>query len=82
MKAKEHQEVFNMKLMKILNKIDKKLDKENGSIKSGIHKSPDDKRISRSVRKHHHHPQKHSHRISQNSSSSSPIRNHRRYGVD
>jgi hypothetical protein len=59
MKEKEHQEYFNMKLMKILYKIEKKLEKESGSSKSGSHKYPDEKRISRSVSGHHYHSQRH-----------------------
>jgi hypothetical protein len=44
MKAKEQQEDFNMKLMKILDIIEKKLDKESGSNKSGSHGTPEKKR--------------------------------------
>jgi hydroxymethylpyrimidine pyrophosphatase-like HAD family hydrolase len=40
MKAKEEQEYVNMKLMKILDIIEKKLDKESGSSKLGSHMTP------------------------------------------
>jgi hypothetical protein len=62
MKAKEQQEYFNMNLMKILDKIEKMLDKESGSSKSGSHGTPEKKGISRNGNRHHHHSQKHSHR--------------------
>jgi hypothetical protein len=82
MKAKEQQEDFNMNLMKILDKIENKLDKKNGSSKSGIHETPEKKGRSRTGSRHHHHSQKHSHRRSHNSSSPSPVRKHKRSGVD
>jgi hypothetical protein len=62
MKDKEHQEDFNMKLIKILEKIEKKLDKESGSNKLGSHIIPRGKGISRSGSRHHHHFQKNSNR--------------------
>ena len=43
MKSKEQQDDFNMKLLQILNIIEKKLDKESGSRKSGSHKAHDEK---------------------------------------
>jgi hypothetical protein len=43
MKSKEQQEDFNIKLMKILDIIEKKLDKKSGSNKSGSHKTPEEK---------------------------------------
>jgi hypothetical protein len=49
MRAKEQQDDFNMNLMQSLNIIEKKLDKESGSSKSGSHKSPNEKRRKRSV---------------------------------
>jgi hypothetical protein len=39
MRAKEQQDDFNMKLLESLNIIEKKLDKESGSSKSGSHRS-------------------------------------------
>jgi hypothetical protein len=62
MKSKEQQEYFNMKSMKILDIIENKLDKENNSSKSGIHKTPEEKERERSGSRHHHHSQNHSHR--------------------
>jgi len=43
MKVKEQHEDLNMNLMKSLDIIEKKLDKESGSIKSGSHKTPEEK---------------------------------------
>jgi hypothetical protein len=62
MKAKKHQEDFNMKLMHILDIIENKLDKENGSNKSGSHKSPEEKGRSMSAKRHHHLSQRNSNR--------------------
>ena len=82
MKSKEEQEDFNMKLMKILDIIEKKKDKESGSNKSGSHETPEKKGRSKSGRGHHHHYKNHSHRISHSISSPSLAIKHRRYGVD
>jgi hypothetical protein len=71
-----------MNLMKILDIIENKLDKESGSNKSGSHKTPEGKESSRSGSKHHHHFQKNSHKKAHSSSSPSIIMNHRWYGVD
>jgi hypothetical protein len=81
-RAKEKQEDFNMKLMQSLEIIEKKLDKESGSNKSGSHRSPDEERRERSGNRHHQHSQRHSKRRPHNSSSPSPTRNHRRSEVD
>jgi hypothetical protein len=43
MKAKEQQEDFNMKLMKILDRVEKKLDKESSTNNSGSHRTPEKK---------------------------------------
>jgi hypothetical protein len=83
MKTKEQQEDFNMKLMQILDKIEKKLDKENGSRKSVSHRSPDEKGRSRSASIHHPCSPRNSNRRATNISISSPLRKHqKRYGMD
>ena len=82
MKAKEQHEDFNMKLMKILDIIEKKLDKESGPNKSVSHGTPEKKERLRSGSRHHEHSQKHSHRREHSSSSPSPIRKNRRYGLE
>jgi hypothetical protein len=71
-----------MKLIQSLEIIENKLDKESGSNKLGSHGTPEKKGRSRSGSIHHHHSQKNSHRLSQSSSSPSPIKKHKRYGVD
>jgi hypothetical protein len=83
MKAKEQQESFNIKLMQNLDKIEKKMDKESDSSKSGSHMFHDERRITRSVLRHLHHSPRHSTGRAHSSSSPSPIRKHkRRSGVD
>jgi hypothetical protein len=83
MKSKEQQEGFNIKLMQSLDIIEKKMDKENDSSKSGSHRSHDERRRTRSVGRHHHHSPRHSTRRAHSSSSPSPVRKHkRRSGVD
>jgi hypothetical protein len=82
MRAKEKKEDFNMKLMQSLNKIEKKLDKESGSSKSGSHGSPDGKIRARSVSRHHHHSPRHSNKSAHSSSSPSSVRKHKGSGVD
>ena len=77
MKSKEQQGEFNLKLMKSLERIEKKLDKERDSRKTGSHPTSKGRR-SRSVCKHHHHSQGHSKRRAHSSSSPYPTRNHRR----
>jgi hypothetical protein len=72
-----------MKLMKILDIIEKKLYKESGSNRSGSHRTPEEKGRSRSGSRNHHHSQNNSHKRAHSSLSPSPVRkHHRRYGVD
>jgi hypothetical protein len=54
------------------------MDKENDSRKSGSHRSPDERRITRSVGRHHHHFPRHSSRREHSMSSLSPIMKHKR----
>jgi hypothetical protein len=82
MRAKEKQEDFNMKLMHSLNIIENKLDKECGSRKSISHRSLDEKRRTKIVSRHHYHSLRHSNKRAHNNSSPSPIRKHKRSGVD
>ena len=82
MKAKEQWDDFNMKLLEGLNKMEKKLDKESGSSKSGSHKTSDEKRKARSVSRHHHHSQRNSNKRAVSSSSPSPVRRHNKSRVD
>jgi hypothetical protein len=81
MKAKEQQGEFNVKLMKSPERIEKRLDKERDSRKTGSHQDSEGRR-SRSVDKHHHHSQGCSKRRAHSSSSPSPTIKHKRSGVD
>ena len=80
--SKEQQEEFNMKLMKILEKIENNMDKESGSNKSGSHGTPEKNGRSRSGSIHHHHSKNNSHRRTHNNSSLSLVRKHTMSGVD
>jgi hypothetical protein len=71
-----------MKIMQILNIIENKLDKESGSSKSVSHRSLDEKRRTRSVRRHCHHSLRHSNKREHNISSPSSIRKHKSSGID
>jgi hypothetical protein len=82
MRAKEQQDDFNMKLFKSMNIIEKQLEKESDSRKSGSHKPLDEENRSGNVSRHHHHSRKHSKKREGSSTSPSPIRQHKRSGVD
>jgi hypothetical protein len=82
MKAKEQQGEFNLKLMKSLERIEKKLDKKSDSRKTGSHRIPKKKIRSRSVNRHCRHSPKHSNKEAHRISSPSPTRKHGRAGVD
>ena len=72
-----------MNLMQSLDRIEKNLDKENGSSKSKSHRPPDEKGRSRSVSRHHHiSPQNYDRRASKISSSSPVGKHQKRFGVD
>jgi hypothetical protein len=58
------------------------LDKESGSSKSRSHKSPNEKRRTRSVSIHHHHSPRHSNKRAHRNSIPSPVRKHKRSQVD
>jgi hypothetical protein len=82
MRAKEKQEDLNMNLMQRLIKIEKKLDKESGSSKSRSHGFPNEKIRTISVSRHHHHSLRHSNKRAHRKSGPSPVKKHKRYGVD
>jgi hypothetical protein len=82
MKARDQQGEFNLKLIQSLDRIEKKLDKESDSSKIGSRRTPERKRRSRSVSRHRRRSPKHSGKEAHSSSSPSPIRKHRRSGVD
>jgi hypothetical protein len=82
MRDKEEHDEFNMNLLQSFNIIEKKLDKESGSSKVGSHRSPDEKRITISVSRHHHHSPRNSNKKENKISSPSPIRKDKMFGVD
>jgi hypothetical protein len=81
-------------MLKNLERIERKLEKGSDSRKTRIYRTPERKKISRSVRtpkrirrlrtgsRHHHRSLKNSSREAHSSSSSSPTRKHRKYGMD
>jgi hypothetical protein len=82
MRSREKHGDFNMKLMWSLERIERNLDKESGSSKSGSHGTPEKKGRSRSGSRNHQHFQRHSKRRPHNSLSPSPTRKNRRSEVD
>jgi len=81
MKYKEKQYGFNIKLLQILDRIEKNMDKEIKSIKSRSHNFHDERRKKISVDMHHDHSPRHSTRRAHNSSIPSPIRKHKMRSV-
>jgi hypothetical protein len=71
-----------LKLIRSLDRIEKKLERECDTRKTGSCRTPERKRGSRSVRRYHHHSPKHPSKEAPSSSSPSPTRKHRRSGVD
>jgi hypothetical protein len=69
-------------LLKSLERIEKKLEKESDSRKKRSCRTPERKIISRSVSRHRSHSLKHSGKEAHSISSRSAIRKHRRSGVD
>jgi hypothetical protein len=78
MKSKEQQKGFNIKLMQDLDKIEKKMDKENDLRKSESHSSHHERRRTRSVGRNNHHSPRHSTRGEHSSSISYPVMKHKR----
>ena len=68
--------------MQSLDRIEKRLEKESDSSKTGSCRTPGNKRRSRSVSRHRRCFPKHSNKEACNSSSPSPTRKHIRSGVD
>jgi hypothetical protein len=83
-RVEEKQDDFNVKLMQILDKIEKKMDKETEKRRPRSRRSHDEKgREARSDYKHQPYSSKHSFRKAYGSSSPSHVRkNKRRIGVD
>jgi hypothetical protein len=94
MKVRDRQGEFNFKMLKSLERIERKLEKGRDSRKTESHRTPERKRRSRSVKtlerrrtsrsgsRNHCHSQKHSSRETCSSSSLSPTRKHQKSGKD
>jgi hypothetical protein len=82
MRVRDWQGEFNLKMLKSLKIIERKLEKESDTNKTGSHRTLERKRRLRSGSRHRCSSPKHSDKESNNSSSPSPTRKHRRYGVD
>jgi hypothetical protein len=82
MKVKDRQGEFNLKIMKSLERIEKKLEKGSDTSRSRSVKTPEGRRRSRSGSRHHSRSQKHSDRETHSSSSPSPTRKHRKSGKE
>jgi hypothetical protein len=82
LKFRDKQGEFNLRMLKSLERIEKKLEKESDSSKTESRRTPERKRRSRSVSRHRRRSPKHSSREAHSSSSPSPTRKHRRSGMD
>ena len=82
MRVRDWQGEFNLKMLKSLERIERKLEKESDTRKMGSRRNPERKRRLRSGRRHLHYSPKHSGKEAHSSSSPSPTRKHRRFGVD
>jgi hypothetical protein len=76
MRVRDRQGQFNLRMLKSLERIEKKLEKESDSSKTESRRTPERKRRSRSVSRHRRHSPKHSSREAHSSSSPSPTRKH------
>jgi hypothetical protein len=80
MKIRDRQGEFNLKMLKSLERIEKKLEKGSDTRKSRSVKTPEGRRRSRSGNRHYRLSPKHSGKETHSSSSSSPTRKHRKSG--
>ena len=82
MKIRDRQGEFNLKMLKSLERIEKKLEKESNSSKTESCRTPERKRRSRSVNRHRRRSPKNSSREAHSSSSPSSTKKNRRSGMD
>jgi hypothetical protein len=82
MRIRDRQGEFNLKMLKNPERIERKLEKESDTSKTGSRRTPERKRRSRSGSRHHCRSPKHSDKEAHSSSSPSPTKKHRRSGVD
>jgi hypothetical protein len=82
MKIRDRQGEFNFKMLKGLERIEKKLEKESDTRRSRSVRTPKRRRRSRSGSRCYHLSSKHSGKETHSSSSPSPTRKHQKYGKD
>jgi hypothetical protein len=82
MKIRDRQGEFKLKMLKSLERIEKKLEKGSDTRRSRSVRTPERRRRSRSGNRHYRLSPKHSSKETHNSSSPSPTRKHRKYGKD
>jgi hypothetical protein len=82
MRVRDQQGEFNLKMLKSLERMERKLEKGSGSSKTKSRRTPERRRRTRSGRRHHRRSPKHSSREAHSSSSPSPTRKHRTSGRD
>jgi predicted unusual protein kinase regulating ubiquinone biosynthesis (AarF/ABC1/UbiB family) len=76
MRVKDQQGEFNLKMLKSLERIERKLEKESDTRKTGSRRTPERKRRLRSGSRHRRRSPKHSGKEAHSSSSPSPTRKH------
>ena len=82
MKIRDRQGEFNLKMLKSLERIEKKLEKESDTSRSRSVKTPESGRRLRSGIRHYHLSPKHFGKETHSSSSPSPTKKHRKSGRD
>ena len=82
MEIRDRQGEFNLKMLKSLERIEKKLEKESDTRRSRSVRTPERRRRSRSGSRHYRLSPKHSGKETHSSSRSSPTRKHRKSGKD
>jgi hypothetical protein len=82
MRFMDQQGEFNLNMLKSLERIERKLEKESDTSKTGSRRTPKRKKRSRSGSRHRRRSPKNSGKEAHSSSSPSPTRKHRRSGVD
>jgi hypothetical protein len=82
MRVRDRQGEFNLKMLKNLERIERKLEKESDISKTRSRKTPERKRRSRSGSRHRHLSPKHSDKEAHSGSIPSPTKKNRRSGVD
>jgi hypothetical protein len=82
MKIRDRQAEFNLKMLKSLERIEKKLEKGSGTRRSRSVRTPEGRRRSRSGNINYHLSPKHSGKETRSSSSPSPTKKHQKYGKE